>query len=58
MHHANYTLGNLKNGPLMEIYNNSIINEIRKRHLAGDRLDMDICADCTVLESERCKDVI
>ena len=58
MHHANYALGNVKNGPLMEIYNNSIINEIRKRHQAGDRLDLDICADCTVLESEMSKDVI
>jgi radical SAM protein with 4Fe4S-binding SPASM domain len=57
MHHAKYSLGNVRDGSPIDIFNNSAIQKIRKKHLNGTRLDMKICTDCTILESELAKEI-
>ena len=57
MHQANLPIGNCNDNSPIEIYNNSIVQKIREKHLNGKRFDMKICANCTILESEQAKEI-
>lgn len=57
MHHAKHSLGNVRDGGPVGVFNNSAMRRIRQRHLEGNRLSMKICADCTILESESAKEI-
>ena len=52
LHHANYSLGNVKDSLPIEIFNNEKITNIRKIHLAHKKNSMKICKECTILYSE------
>lgn len=58
LHHASWSLGNIKDSSPIEIFNNEKIRAIRTLHEAGRRNEMDICAKCTILHSEAAQQVI
>jgi MoaA/NifB/PqqE/SkfB family radical SAM enzyme len=51
-HHGNYPLGNIKDTSLIEIFNNQKMREIRDIHLSGNKNNISICNECTILYSE------
>lgn len=57
LHHAEYALGNIKDSSALAVFNNEKIQKIRELHLAGRRKEMKICADCTILESEKSQQI-
>lgn len=57
MHHARHSLGNVRDGGPIAVFNNPAMQRIRQRHLEGNRLTMKICADCTILESESVREI-
>lgn len=52
MHHATHRFGNVKDSSPIEVFNSNIVKRFRDTHNSGKRLDMKICSDCTILESE------
>lgn len=52
MHRGQNLLGNIKDSNPIDIFNNSIMQKLRERHLSGNRLQIKMCRACTILESE------
>jgi len=57
MHRGKHLLGNVTDATPIDIFNNAKMQTLRETHLNGKRLDMKICAACTILESESAKEV-
>lgn len=57
LHHANYSLGNVKDSSPMEVFNNKKIKKIREIHLAKKKNTMKICKECTILYSEAAQEI-
>ena len=57
MHHADYTLGNVRDESPVEVFNSPRMKEIRELHLGGRRKEMRICRDCTILQSEAAQQI-
>ncbi|MBN2452664.1 MAG: SPASM domain-containing protein [Candidatus Omnitrophica bacterium] len=57
LHHANYSLGNVRDASPIEIFNNEKITAIRAINEKGKKTSMKICSDCTILYSEAAQDV-
>jgi len=57
MHRAKYTIGNIMDSSPIDIFNNSFMQKIRKKHLDGSRTKLKICSECTILESEKVKKI-
>lgn len=60
MHNADYKFGKVVPGKAspIEMFNSSKSQEFRKIHATGQRMKMDICAKCTILESEKAQEVL
>ncbi len=56
-HKAEYNFGNItKNSPI-DIFNSPEFNEIREIHRKGNKRELDICQECTVLYSIENKEI-
>lgn len=56
-HHANYAFGNVKDASPIEVFNSPRAQKIRGLHKEGRRLSLNICARCTLLESENLQEI-
>ncbi|MGV8121188.1 MAG: radical SAM/SPASM domain-containing protein [Candidatus Xenobiia bacterium LiM19] len=52
MHSGRSILGNIKDSDPVEVFNNSRMQKMRDMHLSGNRLQIEMCRACTILESE------
>ena len=57
LHHAEYAYGNIDDASPIEVFNSDIARRTREIHLSGKRNDMEICANCTILDSEASQEV-
>jgi len=57
MHRGRSILGNIRDSNPVEIFNNSRMQKMREKHLSGNRLEIKMCSDCTILESESTRQI-
>ena len=58
MHHAKYSLGNVRDASPIEIFNNEKMNRIRELHKTNRKDNIKICKKCSILYSESVQEVI
>lgn len=56
--HPIYNFGNVKDQPALQIFNCKRFNQIREIHLAGNKNQLDICRECTVMYSLVTKEIV
>ena len=57
-HNANYSFGNIKETPPIEIFNCEKFDKIREIHKAGNKNQLEICKECTLLYSLKKKEIV
>ena len=55
-YNANHEIGNINHSSIKEVWQSSIMNDIRNKHLSGNKFLLDMCKSCNVWEEVQPRD--